>query len=1169
MRKRGKKLLAIMLAASMTLGQSGTLTAAQENAAEIIESVTFNAQSEDESDLLSEDGISDDLEGEESEEDGDTEQGDNEGDEENGGEDTEGRDTSGDNGNNPGANPIVDPMNPILPDGEETPNEDENPFTTSNEETDPAPENNQNNTVPDNFQNQTAETQLTFEQLKEELEAGQSVELNADITIPVEQQIVIGNTASLDLKHHKITVEPGRATVPIIVNGKLTLEDTGADISDNNGNDEKEIPVTPDQDEESGEETERTPEAPEGDQEETEQIPETEPEMPESSVDNTEENISDELRDNSDEPEENGLESENLNGDNATAVDSTYTTSFSYTNESNTSVPYTYTSGWITGSDKGVFEVGNINGGVYYAPYDKKISTLILNGTVIASNKGNDGGVARVAGAVVDISGGYISDNTASLNGGLIYADGGEGYEATVKISGGVLAGNTASTQNGGAISATQKPTVIVSGGTVAYNQASNGGGIYTGQNATLNINGGAITGNTASVNGGGIYTEGETVLDMTAGMINANTARSQENRDGGYWTGGGVFCSDNAIIKLENANVTANTADGFGGGIAGCSTGRIFMFNNPNSAFYGNSAAGVNLSGANSAKNADHIYAASNKVFMDNGYADYFCALNSVFEKKMCDIDAGWTGSVDGVPTDEIESDSYYMASYMMGLTAENKSYGTDNSALQITGNIAYTHGGGILCNGYLVCGTPEDNSIEMGSRIELNLGKVLLNTKGTSASEVMAAIAADTGNEFKFGVYKVNAETGEEAADHRITESDKFTIPEEAKVQDGYDVTKIPETAIFKAKKYGNGIKQQSIENNKSCLLWQEPNKEEIDAANGETLSLLKFAGTETAEYASYMEYTAENGLKLKYLWNEDGEQRSLVYKNGRFDVEVNDTEGERVKIYKLSANPDSTNNVITVTNSPYTPSTPGTPGNPDPTVTPIPSVTPNPSVTPSPSVTPAPRTTPTPSETPSVTPPTEETPTPTPAVGSITVTKSLKVNGTSVGAVNETFYVALFEDADHTKLSDKVSANIIPLSLNGASSISGDVEVYMESADEVVKLYVTEVDKNGTPVENAEKFNYDVTVENANVTISKDAMDASVKITNKEKVSQTPQGGSDISDSGGSTPQSYGDGSSSTSITPVKTGDNTPVMVMILLLAASALIIVTVTVRKRKHK
>ena len=186
-----------------------------------------------------------------------------------------------------------------------------------------------------------------------------------------------------------------------------------------------------------------------------------------------------------------------------------------------------------------------------------------------------------------------------------------------------------------------------------------------------------------------------------------------------------------------------------------------------------------------------------------------------------------------------------------------------------------------------------------------------------------------------------------------------------------------------------------------------------------------------------------------------------------------------------------------------------------------------------------------------------------------GNLKVTKILIGADGNAKNSSDTFYAGVFEDADHTKLSDKVSANIIPLSLNGASSISGDVEVYMESADEVVKLYVTEVDKNGTPVENAEKFNYDVTVENANVTISKDAMDASVKITNKEKVSQTLQGGSDISDSGGSTPQSYGDGSSSTSITPVKTGDNTPVMVMILLLAASALIIVTVTVRKRKHK
>ena len=67
-----------------------------------------------------------------------------------------------------------------------------------------------------------------------------------------------------------------------------------------------------------------------------------------------------------------------------------------------------------------------------------------------------------------------------------------------------------------------------------------------------------------------------------------------------------------------------------------------------------------------------------------------------------------------------------------MMGLTAENKSYGTDNSALQITGNTAYTHGGGILCNGYLVCGTPEDNSIEMGVTYRVKSRKSTAEYKG-----------------------------------------------------------------------------------------------------------------------------------------------------------------------------------------------------------------------------------------------------------------------------------------------------------------------------------------------------------------------------------------------------------------------------------------------------
>ena len=362
--------------------------------------------------------------------------------------------------------------------------------------------------------------------------------------------------------------------------------------------------------------------------------------------------------------------------------------------------------------------------------------------------------------------------------------------------------------------------------------------------------------------------------------------------------------------------------------------------------------------------------------------------------------------------------------------------------------------------------------------------------------------------------------------------------------------------------------------------------------------------------------------------------------------------------------------------------------------PSITPIPSTTPTPSGTPTPSATPTPSETPKPSEAPkpSVTPPAEETPTPAPAAGSITVTKNLKVNGTPVGAENQKFYVALFEDedctqrvsdvktltfqyassatvtfdnlesgktyyvsetdengeailvgildsgdiytadftngnivsvdgkngstvdfdnefedipdgfyyvgnlkvtktllgsdgkaknsdktfyagvfadADHTKLSDQVAKNIIPLSLNGASSVSDEVEVYMENADSVVKLYVTEVDKNGTPVEKDNSFAYSVTVKDGNATISKDALDARVVITNQEKNNPTPQGGGDTpsTQGGGSNPQSYSGGSSS--VTPVKTGDSTPVMAMLLLLAASALVISTVMAKKKKSK
>lgn len=56
MRKRGKKLLAIMLAASMTLGQGSTWTLAQENVAQAIEGAAVSAQTDGEAIVLDEEG---------------------------------------------------------------------------------------------------------------------------------------------------------------------------------------------------------------------------------------------------------------------------------------------------------------------------------------------------------------------------------------------------------------------------------------------------------------------------------------------------------------------------------------------------------------------------------------------------------------------------------------------------------------------------------------------------------------------------------------------------------------------------------------------------------------------------------------------------------------------------------------------------------------------------------------------------------------------------------------------------------------------------------------------------------------------------------------------------------------------------------------------------------
>lgn len=117
-----------------------------------------------------------------------------------------------------------------------------------------------------------------------------------------------------------------------------------------------------------------------------------------------------------------------------------------------------------------------------------------------------------------------------------------------------------------------------------------------------------------------------------------------------------------------------------------------------------------------------------------------------------------------------------------------------------------------------------------------------------------------------------------------------------------------------------------------------------------------------------------------------------------------------------------------------------------------------------------------------------------------GRLTVTKKLVTEDGKAKESDETFYAGIFDDADFTQLSDKVEENILTLALNGASEVTAQTKVKVDSADSVTTLYVTEVDVDGNPVKGMAGFKYGVSVDKEEVEIAA-GREASVIITNVE--------------------------------------------------------------------
>lgn len=440
-------------------------------------------------------------------------------------------------------------------------------------------------------------------------------------------------------------------------------------------------------------------------------------------------------------------------------------------------------------------------GGGIYVTGSAVNGTVNIQGGVVAANCGNFGGGIYVVGGELTISGGAVTGNGV-FNG---HDDDGAGIyvnSGTLKLSGeGYVTNNSKSCE----CDACKGDT----------NNTHGGGGIALANGSTMEMTGGYVTGNYSSLAGGGIYAgyydgPGGVTFSMTGGTIAANCAQYGEGgglRIGGGdnggtkgvirtdgkvyitnnktlttddWGGGGIFVQEGGHLSVIDALITDNFADGFGGGVGACPTGETLIVNKDGAAIYENRANGDRMSGGGNNKTYDTDLAKASKVFMANGYTDYFCVRAKEGANNYISLVTGlmagggaanWKGSCDEKPV-TIGRTGYAAAKYLFGLEAHPdesaKNDAVTTAKVMITGNSSGVHGGGIMTNGGLILGDPEGSVVTATPELDITGTKALVKDgvrqeglagfqfqfqlKGSTDTDVRTATADDTTGEFTF---------------------------------------------------------------------------------------------------------------------------------------------------------------------------------------------------------------------------------------------------------------------------------------------------------------------------------------------------------------------------------------------------------------------------------
>ena len=195
----------------------------------------------------------------------------------------------------------------------------------------------------------------------------------------------------------------------------------------------------------------------------------------------------------------------------------------------------------------------------------------------------------------------------------------------------------------------------------------------------------------------------------------------------------------------------------------------------------------------------------------------------------------------------------------------------------------------------------------------------------------------------------------------------------------------------------------------------------------------------------------------------------------------------------------------------------------------------------------------------------------------VKTITINKTVvKKNGEDLKS-DETFYAGIFKDEDCTQLADGVSQNIVPLVMDGESTATAKTEVTVPVGGEEIKLYVTEVTADGTPVALNDTFEYDVEINDGFVTLSETSEDATVLIINtsrKEEPEPTAEPAQEPTEAPAEPTQApqitQQPENRAVTTNGVKTGDDSPLtQLAFMLFAASAAILLIIFLKKKDEK